>query len=138
MNKNTLLAIMMISVIPAFFFSIGGGITGMAIADTNTSAQPPTQMAGHFWSGAILVYLIITIVLLAIVAAYLIELYNSNQKLKRLPKKQQVKHMEKMKTHFKKLASIRFSNIDDEKSGKYIVMIVAIVALVAILIMLCR
>jgi hypothetical protein len=137
---------MVVSLIPAFF-SIGRGITGLAVNDATAVAQPVAK-ASHFWSGALLIYFIATIILLSIVASYLIALHNANQKLRPVPKKQSVKHMAKMKSHiqahFKKITSIRladhlhFKNIDDDQAGRYIVMVVAIVGLIAILIMVAR
>jgi len=139
MNKNLLLAILAVALIPALL-SIGEGITGMAINDTNnTIAQPVARQAsGHFLSGAILIYFIVSIVLLSIVISYLIALHNTNQKPKAVPKKTPVKHFEKMKSAWSNAKGFEFAKIDDDKASKYIVAIVAVVGLVAIIIMLCR
>jgi hypothetical protein len=132
MNKNLLLAIIAVTLIPAFF-NIGKGITGMAVNDTTTQVA---QSSGHFASGAILVYFIVSVVLLSIVISYLIALHNAGQKLRTAPKKGRVKHFEKMKSTWSNVKGFQFSKIDDDKAAQYIVAIVAIVGLVAILIMI--
>jgi hypothetical protein len=134
MNKNLVLLILAVSIIPALF-SIGRGISGLAIGDTTTaSIQPVAQeTSGHFLSGVMLVYLVISVVILSIVVSYLIALYHSDKKLAVVPKKKPVKHMEKFKSIF---SNIKFAKIDEDKTGQYIVGVVAIVGLVAILIMI--
>ena len=139
MNKNLVLVILAVALIPAFF-SIGRGISGMAVSDTITVAQPVAQ--GHFLSGLVLIYFVVSIVILSIVASYLIALHNGNHKPKIVPKKAPVKHFAKMHAHVKSaftgLKGFQFAKIDDDKASQYIVAIVAIVGLIAILIMLVR
>jgi hypothetical protein len=136
MNKNLILAILVVSLIPAFF-NIGRGISGLAIGDTTTaSIQPIAEpSSGHFLSGAMLVYFIISLVVLSVVVSYLIALYHNDKKLPVVPKRNKAKHFEKTKSAFK---GIKFSEISDEKASQYIVAVVAIVGLVAILILLLR
>jgi hypothetical protein len=141
MNKNLMLVIIAVSLIPAFF-NIGRGITGLAVNDSAVqavAAQPAIARApGHFLSGAVLIYFLVTIVLLSIAVSYLIALYHNNQKLTKVAKKNQVKHFEKMKSTFKGFNGIKFAKISDDKASQYVVAVVAIVGLVAILIMLLR
>jgi len=144
MNKNLILVILAISIIPALF-SIGRGITGLAINDSNNTvaetiaAQPAIpQTPGHFLSGAVLIYFLVTIVLLSIAVSYLIALYHNNQKLTKVAKKNPVKHFEKIKSSFKGVSGFKFAKISEDKAAQYIVAVVAIVGLVAILIMILR
>lgn len=140
MNKNLLLVILAVSLIPALF-SIGRGITGMAINDTNNTVVQTAavqQTSGHFLSGAVLIYFIVSIVVLSIVASYLIALYHNNQKLQAVPKKNSAKHFEKMKSTITGVKGFKFAKISDDKASQYIVAVVAVVGLVAILILLLR
>jgi hypothetical protein len=136
MNKNLVLVILTVSLIPAFF-SIGKGISGLAIGDTTTASIQPVaqQTSGHFLSGAMLVYFIVSLVLLSIVVSYLLALYHSDKKLQTVPKKKPIKHLEKFKSVF---SNIKFAKISYDKASQYIVAVVAIVGLVAILIMILR
>jgi len=134
MNKNLVLLILAVSLVPSLF-SIGRGISGLAIGDTTTASVQPIAQQGHFLSGAMLIYFVISLVLLSIVVSYLVALYHSDKKLAVVPKKKSVKHMEKFKSV---LSNIKFANINDDKASQYIVAVVAIVGLVAILILLLR
>jgi hypothetical protein len=136
MNKNIVLVILAVALIPAFF-NIGRGITGLAVNDTSAVASAPQ---GHFLSGVVLIYFIASIVILSIVASYLIALHNGNHKPKVVPKKTSIKHVASFHSHIKTafagIQGFRFAKIDDDRASQYIVAIVAIVGLIAILIML--
>jgi hypothetical protein len=136
MNKYLFLAILAVSLIPAFF-SIGRGITGMAVGDTGGAAS---TAGGHFFSGVALIYFVASVVVLAIVASYLIELSIQEKKLK-IAKKQPVKHLENFRSAFRDIKfakGMKFSDISEEKAELYIVGIVGIVAIIGILIMVLR
>ena len=145
MNKKLLLIILAVSLIPAFM-SFGRGITGMAISDVTTTAQPVAEQAvqqSHpFLSGLVLVYVIITIVVLAIATSYLITLYNTKP-TNTTPHKHLSKSLSDIKTAFRQkhtdakiVKKIQFANISDERASQLIVGIVAVVGFIAILIIL--
>jgi uncharacterized BrkB/YihY/UPF0761 family membrane protein len=145
MNKNLYLAILAISLIPAFF-AFGRGITGLAINDptpiAQAVAQPALQQSHPFLSGVVLIYVLITIVVLAIATSYLITLYG-RKPTNTSPHKHLSKSLGNIHTAFKSpfkgiqfTKKLTFANISDEKASQYIVGIVAIVGFIAILIMI--
>jgi hypothetical protein len=140
MNQKLLLVILAVSLIPAFM-SFGRGITGMAISDTAAVAEPAAQ-SHPFLSGIVLIYVLITIVVLAIATSYLISIY-SKKPSKISPHAHFSKSLENIKLAFKSsfksakvTKSIHFAKISDDKAAQYIVGVVALVGLVAILIMI--
>ena len=76
MNQKLLLVILAVALIPAFM-SIERGITGMVTSDPVAMAQPistpAVEQVHPFLSGIVLLYVLITIVVLAIATSYLIE-----------------------------------------------------------------
>jgi hypothetical protein len=140
MNQKLLLVILAVSLIPAVM-SFGRGITGMSISGSTAIAQPEAQQAHPFLSVLVLLYVLITIVVLAIATSYLITLY-TKKPTHTSPHKHLSKSLENIKFAFKGIrfaktshfAKKHLSNMSDDRISQYIVGIVALVGLIAILI----
>jgi hypothetical protein len=130
MNKNLLLAVLAVSMIPSLFI-IGGGITGMAVSDTSTVAQPIAVPADNILSSApVVLFFTVAIILLIIAIVYTIILFRTEKSVKKTSKK-----LELLNRFKAKISKVNSAKLTDDQIGKYIVAIVGIVAVVAILIM---
>jgi len=152
MNQKLLLVILAVALIPAFF-AFGRGITGMVVSDNAVAQQvaisapiaPVAQQTHPFLSGVVLLYVLITIVVLAIATSYLITLYGTKP-AKITPHKHLSNSLQNIKFAFKSksikssdakvVKKIQFAKISDERASQFIVGIVGLVGLVAILIMI--
>ena len=128
MNKNLMLAIILIAMIPGLF-AIGRAMTA---------------------SIAVMAYLIISVALLILAIAYIVMLYTHNHAAKsqlkdhasKITQKKpvSVSHMNTTmsKIHSKIGSRIGSFKISDDKAERYIVAIVGLVGVVAILVMILR
>jgi hypothetical protein len=132
MNKNLLLAILVVSIIPALFI-LGQGLTGMVVNDTNVIAPVTAPAPASSDSLGITLFFTIAIIVLIIAIIYTIILFRTEKTAKKTSKKLEL--LNKVKAKFSKVGS---TELTEDQIGRYIVAIVGVVAIVAILIMVLR
>jgi len=144
MNKQLMLAIILVSMIPGIVV-LTNSISGFLIADTSK-----IQLTETFTTSGFAMFFLGAAVLLVVAVLYLINMYKSDNK-KSTTKISNIKiikktHTAEKKARFHKLFNdlkaltnkIKFAKIDNNKAEKYIVFVVGIVAVVGILVMILR
>jgi|GEM_PF-3179482 hypothetical protein len=160
MNKQLMLVIILVSMIPGIVASVQG-ISGLLIANTtteptnnsiNSSISESEAIDLAKTSGLVLFYTAAAI-LLAITALYLVNIYKNENSINKKTPKTNVRtiktkttenkvhnvHQHKLIISLKTLTQkIQFANISDDKAEKYMVFVVGLVAVIGILIIVLR
>jgi hypothetical protein len=158
MNKQLMLAIILVSMIPGIA-ATAHGISGFLVANsteqsinqsTNISANASAaQSIDLATTGGMAIFYTGAAVLLVIAITYLLNLYRTDNKkatsnvkvIKNVhtAEKAHTKHTQNLVDSLKILTQkIRFAKLSNDKAEKYIVFVVALVAIVGILVMVLR